>query len=455
MWKKPKSDQQTAEIINWLAQELETSFDFVKKNLQIEEKEALLLYIKTVVDGTQLQRDIIKPFFELPSEQHFKAYLTSLPYQQEIEGKEQILLELTKGSVVIVVQDGILLLDLKKVNTNAVSPVNLEPTIQGPELSLSEDIFTNINLIRHRYHKPSLTVEMLEIGEKSNQSLAIVYDNKSVNEAVLEKVKMKIQSLELPLIQTTAELQRLLNDKKRSLLPTSMLTERTDRIVYNIAGGKVVLLLDGNPVSLLAPAVFVDFMSATEDNYRPFWVTMFNKILRYLGLVICLTLPALYVAITSYNPEVFRFELALSVSGSRIGVPYASFIEVLFMLIVMELLIEASIRLPKVVSGTATTVGGLILGTAATEAALTSTIMIIIVSAMAISTFVIPINEMAFAVRIIKYGVLLFASIGGLLGLVLFLLGFMMYMSNMDSFGEPYFKLFIQRKTAEIKGERM
>lgn len=123
------------------------------------------------------------------------------------------------------------------------------------------------------------------------------------------------------------------------------------------------------------------------------------------------------------------------------------------MLIVMELLIEASIRLPKVVSATATTVGGLILGTAATEAALTSTIMIIIVSAMAISTFVIPINEMAFAMRVLKYGTLLFATVAGLLGIIVYLMGLIMYLCNKESFGEPYFKLFIQRKTDEIGGK--
>ncbi|WP_428911197.1 spore germination protein [Niallia sp. Krafla_26] len=449
--KKIKQNLQIEAVIDMITKEFETSFDFVNNPLKIDGKEALLLYIKTVVDGVQLQDYIIKPFFEMATNEHFQAYLQSIPQYKEIEGKEQILVELTKGSAVIVINDVIILLDLNKVNTDAVLPVNLEPTIQGPELALSEDMATNINLIRHRYHKPSLKVEMLQLGEKTNQSFALIYDYESVNQAVLEKIKQKIDSLNTPLIQTTAELQRLLNDKKRSLLPISLLTERTDRIIYNVSGGKVILLLDGNPVALIAPAVFVDFMSATEDNYRPFWVTIFNKLLRYLGLIICLTLPALYVAISSYNPEVFRFELALSVSGSRIGVPYPSFIEVLFMLIVMELLIEASIRLPKVIAGTATTVGGLILGTAATEAALTSTIMIIIVSAMAISTFVIPINELGFAVRIIKYGVLLFATIGGLLGITVFLLGFMMYMSNMESFGEPYFKLYIQRKNAEIE----
>jgi spore germination protein len=421
--------------------------------MHIAGKEAMLLYIKTVVDGQQLQRDIIKPFFEMATEEYYKAYLTSLPYQQEIQEKEQIASELTKGSIVVFVRDELFVLDVKKINTDQVLPVKLEPTIQGPELALSEDIATNLNLIRQRYHQPSLTVETLQMGEKTNQALAIIYDKETVNTSVLKNIKTKIQSINPPLIQTTAEIPRLLNDKKRSLLPITILTERADRIIYNISGGKVVLMLDGSPVALIAPAVFYDFLTAIEDNYHPFWITTFTKCLRYLGLVVSLTLPALYVAVTSYNPEILRMELALSISGSRIGVPYPSYIEVLFMLIVMELLIEASIRLPKVVSATATTVGGLILGTAATEAALTSTIMIIIVSAMAISTFVIPINEMAFAMRVLKYGTLLFATVAGLLGIIVYLMGLIMYLCNKESFGEPYFKLFIQRKTDEIGGK--
>jgi hypothetical protein len=47
MWKNSKTDQQASEIINWLIQELKISFDFAHKKLQIEEKKALLLYIKT------------------------------------------------------------------------------------------------------------------------------------------------------------------------------------------------------------------------------------------------------------------------------------------------------------------------------------------------------------------------------------------------------------------------
>lgn len=447
-----KKDKQISEIIHWLSNELKSSFDLVEKTLSIEKKKGQLLYVKTVVDGIQLQEVIIKPFFELPSDKHVEAYLSSLPQQQDIISKEQILLELTKGSIVVVIQGNLLLLDIKKVHTDAVMETSMEQTLRGPHLSLSEDVETNINLIRQSYHQPSLTVEMLEVGKKSNQSLAILYDKDTVNKEILENINKKLQSLDASIIQSSLELQRYLNDKRHSLFPNMMVTERSDRIVYNLAGGKIILLLNGNAFAIIAPVVFFDFMTTTEDKYNSYWVTMFTRALRYFGLFVCLILPGLYVSFISYNPEVLRVELTLAVAGSRIGVPYPSFIEVLFMLIFMELLTEASIRLPKPVSATATTVGGLILGTAATDAALTSNIMIIVVSAVAIATFVIPINEMSFAIRVIRLVLLLFATVFGLAGLTLATLGLIMYLTNLDSFGEPYLKLFAQKEKSEVKG---
>lgn len=228
-----------------------------------------------------------------------------------------------------------------------------------------------------------------------------------------------------------------------------LLTERPDRISYNLAGGKIIIMMEGTSLAIIAPVIFYDFFVSMEDLYHQFWISKFLMLLRYIGLFTCLFLPGLYVAVTAYNPDLLRAELALSIAGSRIGVPYPSFLEVLFMLIVMELLTEASIRLPKAISATATTVGGLILGSAVTEASLTSNIMIIVISAVAISTFVIPVNEMSFSVRVMRYFILFFSILAGMAGLVLSFLGLIMYLSNKTSFGVPYFKMYLQGKESE------
>ncbi|MFD1927746.1 spore germination protein [Sporosarcina siberiensis] len=434
-----------------LAEKLKSSFDIAQIPLIIEDKEAHLFYLKTVVDGEKLQNVIIKPFFELNTIEHFEAYLNSLPNKSEVPSNEELLVELTRGFLLIAIEERFIFLELRKVNSDTVHPTLMEATIHGPQLAFSEDLATNLNIIRQNYHGASLVMNTYQLNDRSNRMIALLYDEESVNLKVLNKIKEKIELLEVPLVQSAGDLERLLTDKKYNLYPTTILTERPDRIVYNITGGKVIVMVDGSPQAIIAPVVFFDFMVSMESNYHNFWISLFTTFLGYFGLLTCLLLPSVYVAVTSYNPEILRTELALTVTGSRIGVPYPSYIEVLFMLIFMELLTEASIRLPKAVSATATTVGGLILGTAATEAALASNIMIIVVAAVAISTFVIPINELGFSIRITRIFLIIFTSLFGLNGLIVGFLLLIMLLANKDSFGEPYFKFFILAKNDEKK----
>lgn len=436
------NEKQTApELMENIFEKLNRSEDVLTIPLQLENNNAFILYLKTVVDGVKLQNIIIKPFFELKSMEFFSSYIQSLPDIVKMKTGEELLIQLMKGHVLIAIQDKFFLVDIKMITAGSPQQAVLEPTIYGPQLALSESIETNMNMIRNRYAEPSLIIESVQLTDKTHQSMVLLYDKKKVKQSVLDALRLKIEELDNTLVESSGDLQLLLNSTKFSLFPTMILTERPDRITYNLSNGKIIIMMDGSPQAIVAPVIFFDFMVSMEDNYHSYWISLFTLTLRYVGLLTCILLPAMYVAVTSYTPDILRVELALSVAGSRLGVPYPSFIEVLFMLLFMEFLIESSIRLPKAISATATTVGGLILGTAATEAALTSNIMIIIVSAVAITSFVIPISEMSFAIRICRYLLLAFTTLFGTVGLMLGFLGIIMYLTNKDSFGEPFLKI--------------
>lgn len=452
MRKKTRGEPTPPELMVKMAEKLKPSSDVMQIPLQIERKSAILLYIKTVVDGARLQDSIIKPFFELSSEEHFIAYINSLPNKIDLPSQEQLSIDITTGNVLVAVQDQLFLLDFRQVNTDVVHEAILEPTIHGPQFGLSEDLETNINLIRQRFHNDSLKILTPKLKDRTNRPIAILYDETVVRTDALDQINSKLDKLDMPVIQTSADLQLYLNDSKFSLFPSTILTERPDRIVYNLDSGKIILLVDGSPHAVLAPVIFFDFMVSMEDNYHTFWISRLTILLRYFGLFTCILLPALYVAITSYSPDVFRTELALTVAGSRIGVPYPSFIEVLFMLTFIEFLTEASARLPKAISATATTVGGLILGTAITEASLASNIMIIVVALVAIATFIIPVNEMGFAVRVCRVALLISTSLFGLAGLILSFLGIIMYLVDKESFGETYLRIYWKSQKRELEG---
>lgn len=452
MTDKNEDKQNIPQLMKKVAGELKPSSDLIQTPLKIEDKHATLLYIKTVVDGARIQDSIIRPFYELASQEHFEAYINSLPNKLELPADEQLPIDLTMGKLLIALGDQCALLDYRLVHTEQMLDAELEPTIHGPQLALSEDLETNINVIRQRFNNKSLKVETPQLNDRTHRTIALLYDETIVKKQALKMVKQKLEELDMSIIQTSGDLQLYLNDSKVTLFPSTILTERPDRAVYNLNAGKVILLVDGSPHAILAPVIFFDFMVSMEDNYHTFLISKSTLALRYLGLLTCVLLPGLYIAFTAYNPDILRIELALSVAGSRIGVPYPSFIEVILMMIFIEFLTEASIRLPKAISGTATTVGGLILGTALTDAGLASNIMIIIVALVAIATFIIPVNEMSFAIRIGRMLLVLFSSIFGLVGLTLGLLGSILYLTNKESFGETYLRLYWKDQKQELKG---
>ncbi|MEK3936541.1 spore germination protein [Sporosarcina sp. FSL W7-1349] len=441
-------------LFNELLKQLKPSEDIIHTPLQIKGHCAFLLYVKTVVDGNTLQQTVIRPFFEMASKESFSSYIQSLPNQIDMPSTSQLLNLLTVGAVLIAIGDKIFLLDFRLNKNNEVQETLMEPTIHGPQKGLSEDIETLVNLIRQRYANPSLKVESLIVKNSANQLITLLYDDDQVDPVILKEIKKRFKNIGTRLFQSAGDLQHFLNKGKFSLFPSALITERPDRIVYNLNDGKVIIAIDGSPDVIIAPVIFFDFMSSMEDNYHIFSVTTFTILLRYMGLFVCLLLPSIYVVVTSYNPDIMRLELALTVAGGRIGVPYPSFIEVFFMLFFVELLTEASMRLPKAVSSTATTVGGLILGTAATEAALTSNIMIIVISAVAISTFIIPINEMSFAIRVLRLLLLVYTILFGAVGLVVGFIGLIMLLVNKESYGRPYLSIPWMNKNDELRMDK-
>ncbi|MFC0210915.1 spore germination protein [Paenibacillus chartarius] len=447
--------QQTNSTIDWICSKLSEASDIVISSIRNEQMEGRILYIRTVCDETKLQKLIIDPLGKFPDFPSYARHLLSLPGVQLPFSNEETLNQVLKGCVLIAIESHTYLLDMKDIQNAQVSETNVESTFLGPKLALSEDVSINIGLIRLRYPRPSLSVQEMTVGKLSCTRMVIMYDDDFVNREALQRVREALASVDLNLVQSASQLMLAINGSKRSAFPKGMVTERPDRIVYNLAVGKIAVLLQGTPFAVIVPTVLFDFMSSMDDVYENYAISRFLVLLRYIGLLFSLTLASFYVVVTSFNPEILRVQLALSIAGSRAPVPYPSYVEVLFMLIMMELLTEASVRLPKTVGSTATTVGGLILGQAATQAGLVSNIMIIIVAAVAISNFVVPIIPMGFGMRVAKYFILLLSSMFGFMGLLVGLVFLVVYIAMIDSFGTPYLQITWGLDSAKLVSQRL
>lgn len=341
---------------------IQSSEDLVFKEYFTKEKYLEVLYIKTISDEAVLHDNILKPFFEIQGAEEFSAYLQSHPKVSKYETEKKAIDDLLRGVAIIFFQDFVFIFDSKVDRNNQVQDTTVETTIQGPQSGFSESLPTNLGLIRHRYPSATLTVESSNVGLISKTQVMLVYDTKRANKDTLDRIREFLASIDVNMFQSGEQLLDIIKKSYRALFPIMLATERPDRAAINLATGKIILLVHGSPFAIILPTVMKDFMVSMADIYQTYWVGRFLQVIRYIGLLISLITPGLYVAVTSYNPELFRVQLALSIAGSRTAFPYPSFVEVLLMLFMMEMLTEARIRLPKAIGPTATTVGGLILG---------------------------------------------------------------------------------------------
>ncbi|OMF92391.1 spore germination protein [Paenibacillus sp. FSL R7-0273] len=450
------AEQQKAEEISlqWIKGQLENFADLEDRLLTAPAGTGRLLYVKSITDPQIINRSIIAPFYEMNDPAAYAEYLAHYPGSEAVDEGKQVLDLMLGGYACVEVERRLIYFDALKAETSSVSETVTESITQGPSDALTENLAVNLNLIRRRYQSAELKMESMLIGNISRTKTAILYDDSRVNHQVLDELRERLGTLRIDILQASGELEKYISSDKIRIFPKTIVTERPDRVVFNLAEGKIAILLDTTGFAIILPVIFNDFFVAMDDKIQLPFVGRFLKLLRIMGVAMTLWLPALYVAFTSYNPEIIRVQIALLIAGSRATVPYPSFVEVLIMLIMMEFLTEASLRLPRAIGPTATTVGGLILGQAATAAGLVGNIMIILVSVVAISNFMIPLNMMSFSIRVLKYLFVMAAAAVGLVGVVVCLVGFTMYLCSQRSFGQPYFKMFVLDSLGASQGSQ-
>lgn len=302
-----------------------------------------------------------------------------------------------------------------------------------------ESLDVNTALIRQQIHSSRLKMWETVIGTASQTRVALFYYGNAIDPHLLSQLKERIGNIQTEGIQDSEQLLQLLMSRKRMhLFPLAVSTERPDRVSMNILEGKAIIMVDGSPFALSVPSVYTDFWHSPEDKYVNPYVTYFLLTLRFLAMFINLFLPAMYVALTSVNVDVNRLEISLAAAASREGVPYPVFVETLLMLIMIDFITEAGLRLPKTISSTVTMVGGVVLGQAIIQAHIVSHLLVIVVAATAITNFIVIDYQMGLVQRILKYFIVVGATVAGLLGIVFCFACLIIYLSCLETFGAPY-----------------
>lgn len=337
-----------------------------------------------------------------------------------------------------------------KVLTRSIEAPTTENVLRGAISSLVEDIDTNIGMIKKHSASEHLRVKSYRFGNKDGKRLSLLYREDTADPKLIRAIMKKIESRLDWRIQNLQQLSNMLGFPRWGFVTRFNSTELPQEAELALSHGKAVLLLERMPFALLLPSLIWDLFAVENDQNFPVVFMYLVRLLRIIGVLTNIIVPGLYVALVSVNPDVLRIELALSIAKSRIDVPYPALVETLLLLVILELILEASIRLPKAIGPTLTMVGGIILGQAVVSAKLVSNLLIIILAATTISSSTVVGFQNSISIRVFKYLLLFLSAIYGVLGLLSGMVIICAYLASITSFGIPY--LHIMKPKGEPRG---
>ena len=353
---------------------------------------------------------------------------------------KEILGQLLTGNIFVYIEEEqeIVYYPLYKEEKRSIEKSETESIIVGPQLAFTESLSTNLNILRQLTKSPDLVLEKLIVGKKIPCEVRLVYLKSTANEADVNTMRQRILDLEVDELEDSNSLKQYIEDSPRSIFPQFYVTELPNRLSYTIQEGKIGVLVENSPLSFIGPSTFFSFFESMEDIYMNWVVGSFLRLLRMFATVAALLLTPLYVAIVTFQYELIPTQLLISIGQSRSSVPFPPIIEAVLLELLIELLREAGARLPTKVGQTMGIVGGIVIGTAAVQAGLTSNILIIVVAMSALASFTTPSYLMGTSFRVLRFPMILLAGLYGLIGMMFGICFLLIHLLKLTSLGRPY-----------------
>lgn len=402
-----------------------------------------VVYTDGLVNSEMIQESVIKPMIIEDIKDVYDSldhWILETADRKWVNTMEDAVTAILSGNTIVFVEglERAIYISTKMFPTRGVQEAAQEVTLVGPKDSFNESLRTNTALIRRRIRDTRLKVLQRQVGTRSKTDYAIMYISDLVKPDMLKKVEEQLKNISIDGMLDAGMLEQFLEKSKKTVFPMYQLTQRPDKTASGIMEGRIAIVVDNSPMALLLPATLDVFFQASDDYYHRWEIASFARLLRYVAAFLAIGLPGFYVAISSFHPEILPTSFLLALVSARQGVPFPIVVEVILMELAFELLREAGIRLPGQLSGTIGVVGGLIVGQAAVDAHLVSTIVVIVVALTAIATFAIPNEVFTGAFRLLKFFLIIMCALWGLYGFFLGFLGVLIHLFRLENYGVPY-----------------
>ena len=350
--------QALSESLDWnldfFRDKFDGSADLTIREMEIEGTKAAVITIEGMINKETLANAVINPIMrtfysqEDPAEkyEYIRDNVLSSSEQVEVGTFEQAFALVMSGFALLAI-DGcgvVLAIGLQGFSFRGVSEPTNEVMEKGSKEGFVEPLRINMTLIRRRMKNPKLKFETLSVGSVSKTDVCLCYLRDTVSPEIIKEIKKRLSSSTLETVLSSSYLIPFLEEEK-NMCPFSGigLSERPDTVCGKIAEGRVAVLVDGTPGVLIVPYLFVEYFQTMDDySNQPYFAT-FTRWLKYLAFFIATLLPGIYVAVGTFNPEVFPEELMNKIATAIATTPFPLMLEALVIHFIYEIMREATL----------------------------------------------------------------------------------------------------------------
>lgn len=434
-----------------IRKELSSNADFVCRHLQTISGDVFLMFIKSMVDKTAIAKEIIEPLLSAKEKFVFGDISTRIvrsAQTQEIK-KQEIVDEILKNHVIIAFNDRFLSIDLEKFPVRTPTEPPTSPNIYGPREGFVESIATNITLIRKRVSSKNLKIEDFIVGKETNTKVCILYLKKIANKEVVKEIKQRIKSIKIDGIIDSYYIAEFLKRKPYSLFEQTGIQEKPDVVASKILEGRVAILVDGSPMVLTLPFMVFEDLQSSNDYYTNYLFVSLIRVVRTFGILVATIVPGLYLSIRLYSYTALPLSYVIIIANSTKTLPFTPVLEIIFILVLFQILYEVSLRLPQYLGLATSIVGALVLGDTGVKAGLISPPGVIIVAVSIMAIYTIP--SLASQLTILRAVFVVLGATVGLLGIIGGMIYTINYLNSLNYYNTPYLAPIAPKINSDLK----
>ncbi|MBD7938970.1 spore germination protein [Cytobacillus sp. Sa5YUA1] len=406
----------------------------------VTQQNVLTLYADGMISREQFNRYVHAIVTYFNEGYRSKEMTLQWPTFFKIHQTKDMVSHLLVGYVIFYVNGGrnYFAIDIAQIPHRSPEDSQTEVALKGARDGFTEELHTNLALIRKRIKTEKLKSEVFQIGSETDTKTVLVYLEGKAKQNVIDEARKRLAKIDVESLISAGQLEQWLSDKTFSLFPLIDYITRPDFAAQCLLRGRFVIIVEGSPTVLIGPMNLLGMIKSPEDVHFPYYIVAFQRLLRVVCLFIAIFVPSFFLAITNINIDQLPYPLIATIVISRHGLPFSLPLESFLILLLFELLKEAGVRMPTALGQTISIVGGIIIGDAAIRAGLASPTLLVVFAVAAVATFTLVNQSLTGTVTILRLYTMLFSTFLGVYGFALSFISIVIYLTRLESFKVAY-----------------